>query len=133
MTANGQGLLSVNEIKKLKMITELQKRFEADAYKQKMNYAGSAGIAAEQGFLAGIDFLQHLLQQTQCTTLREELEQMLKEENEALGKAGFYEQYKRETHANQRQALAGLLEGGLVSFLLDWVLGYLPTHQPTTF
>lgn len=50
------------------MITELQKRFEADAYKQKMNYAGSAGIAAEQGFLAGIDFLQHLLQQTQCTT-----------------------------------------------------------------
>lgn len=50
------------------MITELQKRIEADAYKQKMNYAGSAGIAAEQGFLAGIDFLQHLLQQTQCTT-----------------------------------------------------------------
>lgn len=50
-------------------MTELQKRFEADAYKQKMNYAGFAGIAAEQGFLAGIDFLQHLLQQTQCTTL----------------------------------------------------------------
>ena len=50
------------------MITELQKRFEADAYKQKMNYAGSAGIAAEQGFLAGVDFLQHLLQQTPCTT-----------------------------------------------------------------
>ena len=49
------------------MITELQKRFEADAYKQKMNYAGSAGIAAEYGFLAGIDFLQHLLQQTPCT------------------------------------------------------------------
>lgn len=68
MTANAQGLLAVNEFKKLKMITELQKRFEADAYKQKMNYAGSAGIAAEQGFLAGVDFLQHLLQQTPCTT-----------------------------------------------------------------
>ena len=68
ITTNEQGLLSVNEFKKLKMITELQKRFEADAYKQKLNYAGSAGIAAEQGFLAGIDFLQHLLQQTQCTT-----------------------------------------------------------------
>ena len=68
MAYNEQGLLSVNEFKKLKMITELQKRFEADAYKQKLNYAGSAGIAAEQGFLAGIDFLQHLLQQTQCTT-----------------------------------------------------------------
>jgi len=65
---NEQGLLSVNEFKNIKMITELQKRFEADAYKQKMNYAGSAGIAAEQGFLAGIDFLQHLLQQTPCTT-----------------------------------------------------------------
>ena len=48
-------------------MTELQKRFEADSYKQKMNYAGSAGIAAEQGFLAGIDFLQQLLQQTSCT------------------------------------------------------------------
>ena len=68
LAANAQGLLSVNEFKKLKMITELQKRFEADAYKQKMNYAGSAGIAAEQGFLAGVDFLQHLLQQTPCTT-----------------------------------------------------------------
>ena len=50
------------------MITELQKRLEADVYKQKMGYAGSAGIAAEQGFLAGVDFIQHLLQQTQCTT-----------------------------------------------------------------
>lgn len=44
-------------------MTEVQKRFEADAYKQKMNYAGSAGIAAEQGFLAGMDRCLHLLQQ----------------------------------------------------------------------
>jgi len=84
MTANEQGLLSVNEFKKLKMITELQKRFEADAYKQKLNYAGSAGIAAEQGFLAGIDFLQHLLQQTACYTTLELLEQKLKEATEAV-------------------------------------------------
>jgi len=60
-------LLAVNEFKKLKMITELQKRLEADAYKQKMNYAGAAGIAAEQGFLAGMDRCLHLLQQTPCT------------------------------------------------------------------
>ena len=46
------------------------------------------------------------LQQTPCTTLLELLDQMLKEENEALGKAGFYEQYKRETHANQKYCLA---------------------------
>ena len=32
-------------------MTELQKRFEADAYKQKMNYAGSAGIAANEQVL----------------------------------------------------------------------------------
>ena len=49
---------------------------------------------------------QQLLQQTPCTTLREELEQMIKEENEALGKAGYYEQYKRERHANQKYCLA---------------------------
>ena len=79
-------------------MTEVQKRFEADAYKQKMNYAGSAGIAAEQGFLAGIDFHQQLLQQTQCTALREELEQMLNSEKKATDEESDintkYEMYK---------------------------------------
>lgn len=31
---------------------------------------------------------------------------MIKEENEALGKAGFYNQYGRETHANNKYCLA---------------------------
>lgn len=33
-------------------------------------------------------------------------DQMIKEENEALGKAGFYNQYNRETHANNKYCLA---------------------------
>ncbi len=33
-------------------------------------------------------------------------DQMIKEENEALGKAGFYNQYGRETHANNKYCLA---------------------------
>ena len=97
---NEQGLLSVNEFKKLKMITELQKRFEADAYKQKLNYAGSAGIAAEQGFLAGIDFLQHLLQQTDCYTALEFLEQMLSKEQKYFGEHYFITDEVREKMSN---------------------------------
>lgn len=34
------------------------------------------------------------------------LDQMIKEENEALGKVGFYNQYGRETHANNKYCLA---------------------------
>ena len=33
-------------------------------------------------------------------------DQMINEENEALGKAGFYNQYGRETHANNKYCLA---------------------------
>ena len=33
-------------------------------------------------------------------------DQMIKEENEALGRAGFYNQYGRETHANNKYCLA---------------------------
>ena len=33
-------------------------------------------------------------------------DQMIKEENEALGKSGFYNQYGRETHANNKYCLA---------------------------
>lgn len=48
--------------------------------------------------------------QKTCTTMREELEQMLKEENEALAKAGFYEQYKREKHANRKYCLTIVMQ-----------------------
>lgn len=33
-------------------------------------------------------------------------DKMIKEENEALGKVGFYNQYGRETHANNKYCLA---------------------------
>lgn len=34
------------------------------------------------------------------------LDEMIKEENELLGKAGFYNQYARETHANNKYCLS---------------------------
>lgn len=34
------------------------------------------------------------------------LDAMIKEENEALGKVGFYNQYERETHANNKYCLS---------------------------
>ena len=46
------------------------------------------------------------LQQTDVSRLLLLFDQMIKEENEALGKAGFYNQYGRETHANNKYYLA---------------------------
>ena len=46
------------------------------------------------------------LQQTDVSRLLLLFDQMIKEENEALGKAGFYNQYGRETHANNKYCLA---------------------------
>lgn len=78
----------------LKLVSKVDQTFE-DEFKAEFN-------SPELMF----PIVQRLLQQTQCTTLLELIEQMLKEENEALGKAGFYEQYKKETHANQKYCLA---------------------------
>lgn len=44
--------------------------------------------------------------QTDVSRLLLLFDQMIKEENEALGKAGFYNQYNRETHANNKYCLA---------------------------
>jgi len=41
---------------------------------------------------------------------KELLAQMSKEENEALGKAGYYDLHKRETHANQKYCLAIVMQ-----------------------
>ena len=49
---------------------------------------------------------QPALQQTDVSRLLLLFDQMIKEENEALGKAGFYNQYGRETHANNKYCLA---------------------------
>lgn len=54
--------------------------------------------------------LSHLLQQADCSKLLELLAQMSKEENEALGKAGFYNLYKREMHSNQKYCLAIVMQ-----------------------
>ena len=49
---------------------------------------------------------QPALQQTDVSRLLLLFDQMIKEENEALGKAGFYNQYSRETHANNKYCLS---------------------------
>lgn len=48
---------------------------------------------------------QSALQQTDFSRLLLLLDQMIKEENEAIGKAAFYNQYNRETHANNKYCL----------------------------
>ena len=52
------------------------------------------------------DSSQPALQQTDVSRLLLLFDQMIKEENEALGKAGFYNQYGRETRANNKYCLA---------------------------
>jgi len=50
--------------------------------------------------------LNPALRQTDVSRLLLLIDQMIKEENEALGKVGFYNQYARETHANNKYCLA---------------------------
>ena len=50
------------------------------------------------------------LKQADVMCCKELLAQMLKEENEALGKLHFEQTYKREKHANQKYCLAIVLQ-----------------------
>ena len=68
------------------------------------------GQVYEDGFRDGAKYALQKLQQYDCSKLLELLEQMSKEENEALGKAGYYQLYKREKHSNQKYCLAIVMQ-----------------------
>jgi len=74
----------------------------------KLNYPScDRGADYQIGFIEGVEWLQsQLLQQTDCSKMLELLEQMSKEENEALGKADYYDLHEMETHANKKYCLA---------------------------
>lgn len=53
-----------------------------------------------------VDELNRIVNHNNVTHLLTILDQMIKEENEALSNAGFYNQHKRETHADNKYCLA---------------------------
>jgi hypothetical protein len=78
---------------------------------KKVDKSSSAGTADESSTNA--DDMQvcqpiakHSVSSRLCDVMPKFLEQMIKEENESLGKVGFYNQYDRETHANNKYCLS---------------------------
>jgi hypothetical protein len=78
---------------------------------KKANKSSSAGTEAEgstnaDSSQASQPIAKHSVSSRLCDVMPKFLEQMIKEENESLGKVGFYNQYDRETHANNKYCLS---------------------------
>lgn len=73
----GQGLLSVIEFEKQMYMNKAELKTIAKYYTIKNPVEPSAVTAVESAFIAGFELCQQLLQQTQCTTMREYVAQQL--------------------------------------------------------
>ena len=88
-------------------MTELQKEFEATGYTSWINAdLYPDGKIYTQEYTQWLERQVLALRQPLVSRLLLLLDEIIKEENEALGRAGFYNQYGRETHANNKYCLA---------------------------
>ena len=94
LAGNAQGLLSVNEFKNIKMktIDEVLNTWNAGYVADNPHNVDGYNKADVLEWLAQ----KHLLQQTQCTALRELLEQMMKDEEQSAAATSSFS--KMEKH-----------------------------------
>jgi hypothetical protein len=103
-------LLSVFEFEKQMYMTKDEVLIDVENLVNGLMDSSPFGQVYNDGFKDGANYAMQKLQQYDCSKLLELLEQMSKEENEALGKAGYYQLYKREKHSNQKYCLAIVMQ-----------------------
>ena len=98
-------------------MTDLEIRFAADDYQKKLNSAGSAGIAAEYGFIAGANWMLQKLKQCNVSgslplveALDKYIELLVEELNETVSIAATHgwKSSRAEEGERQRNRIAEL-------------------------